>query len=143
MHQVLVLFGPWIFSVKCNPICRSMLDRMGTRFLQENLNEQLGKHIKEKLPGIKTSLQKNIHEIDAKLKDLGYFDEADRNLLKMLYRYNQLLLSNSFRVSDLYILVVYSMLVYSEIWKLLLWRNKGFVSQAWFEPGSEEDWVLF
>jgi hypothetical protein len=63
-----------------------MLDRMGTRFLQETLNDQLGRHIKEKLPGIKSCLQKNIFDIDGKLKEMGYFDEAERNVLKLLYR---------------------------------------------------------
>jgi hypothetical protein len=63
-----------------------MLDRMGTRFLQETLNEQLGKHIKEKLPGIKSFLQKKVYDINGKLKEMGYFDEAEKNVLKLLYR---------------------------------------------------------
>jgi hypothetical protein len=33
-------------------------------------------------------VQKNIYEIDGKLKELGHFDQAERNVLKLLYRYN-------------------------------------------------------
>ena len=64
-----------------------MLDRMGTRFLQQTLNEQLGKHIKEKLPGIKTFLRKKISNIDQSLKEMGYFDESEKNILKLFYRF--------------------------------------------------------
>jgi hypothetical protein len=32
-------------------------------------------------------VQKNIYEIDGKLKELGHFDQAERNVLKLLYRY--------------------------------------------------------
>ena len=63
-----------------------MLDRMGTQFLQQTLNEQLGRHIKDKLPGIKTFLRKKIETIDTTLREMGYYDESEKNVLKLLYR---------------------------------------------------------
>ena len=44
---------------------------MGAKYLQQTLNEQLGKHIKEKLPGIRTRIQQKIHDLKATLQDLG------------------------------------------------------------------------
>ena len=45
---------------------------MGAKYLQQTLNEQLGKHIKEKLPGIRTRIQQKIHDLKATLQDLGW-----------------------------------------------------------------------
>ena len=45
---------------------------MGAKYLQQTLNEQLGKHIKEKLPGIRTRIQQKIHDLKATLQDLGH-----------------------------------------------------------------------
>ena len=63
-----------------------MIDRMGTRFLQETLNDQLGKHIKEKLPGLRSGLQNKIRELNDRLKDLGYFDQTEKSKIKLLYK---------------------------------------------------------
>ncbi len=63
-----------------------MSDHMGTRFLQQTLNEQLGKHIQEKLPGLRTGLQSKIQEINDKLKTMGYYDESEKNKIKLLYK---------------------------------------------------------
>merc|ERR1712018_781063 len=68
-----------------NSAYKTMLDRMGTKYLQQTLNEQLGKHIKEKIPGIHTSLRQKIQDLNQELKDLGYFDQAERNKIKLLY----------------------------------------------------------
>jgi len=63
---------------------------MGTRFLQETLNDQLKRHIKDKLPGIKTFLRKKIETIDTNLREMGYYDESEKNVLKLLYRLKNL-----------------------------------------------------
>ena len=52
-------------------IFRHLIHRMGAKYLQQTLNEQLGKHIKEKLPGIRTRIQQKIHDLKATLQDLG------------------------------------------------------------------------
>ena len=47
---------------------RDLMDRMGSRVLQEILNEQLGRHIKEKLPSINTDLKKTLKKTEDALK---------------------------------------------------------------------------
>ncbi len=58
------------------------MDRMGTRHLQETLNDHLGKHIKDKLPGLRSNLSSKARELEGTLKDLGYFgQEVSKNKL--------------------------------------------------------------
>jgi dynamin GTPase len=59
-----------------------LMDRMGSRVLQEILNEQLGRHIKEKLPSINTDLNRTLKATDNELRKNGYFDQKDENLTK-------------------------------------------------------------
>ena len=47
---------------------RDLMDRMGSRVLQQILNEQLGRHIKEKLPSINTDLKKTLKKTEDALK---------------------------------------------------------------------------
>jgi hypothetical protein len=65
---------------------RPMFYRTGTRFLQETLSELLGRHIKAKLPDVRSFLEEKAHEIDTKLKEKGYFVGAHGDLLKRIYR---------------------------------------------------------
>ena len=44
------------------------MDRMGSRVLQQILNEQLGRHIKEKLPSIITDLKKTLKKTEDALR---------------------------------------------------------------------------
>ena len=62
------------------------MHRMGAKFLQQTLNEQLGKHIKEKLPGIRTRIQQKIHDLKATLQDLGYAEGSVLDKSKLLYK---------------------------------------------------------
>ena len=63
---------------------RHIIHRMGTKYLQKILHEQLSKHIKEKLPGIQRSLQKKIKELNRTLQDYGQDgqDGSDENQSK-------------------------------------------------------------
>ena len=54
-----------------------MLDRMGTRALQGILNEELGRHIKDKLPAIHTKLKISLREIENELQERGFFDQKE------------------------------------------------------------------
>jgi hypothetical protein len=58
---------------------------MGINFLQKTLNEQLEMHIKEKLPGLRTSLQKRIKELKTTLTDMGFFEDTEKSKVKLLY----------------------------------------------------------
>ena len=51
---------------------KMMASRLGTKYLQEVLHKELGKHIKAKLPGIRTQLVKKGKEVEATLKELGH-----------------------------------------------------------------------
>ena len=68
--------------------------RMGNKYLQQTLNEQLGKHIKDKLPGIKTSIQKKTHQLKATLEDLGFSENNDVDRAKLLFALLDRLASN-------------------------------------------------
>merc|ERR1712126_186317 len=52
---------------------------MGTKYLQKMLNEELNRHISEKIPGIKKHLQKHKYEIEKELKKLGAENERLQN----------------------------------------------------------------
>ena len=54
---------------------RGMADKMGTKYLQQVLNQELSSHIKEKLPKIQVEIKKKFREAEEKLKDLDYNDE--------------------------------------------------------------------
>ena len=57
---------------------RHIKHRMGTQYLKEVLHEQLGKHIKEKLPGIRHSLQKKVRKcVFEKSKDCNSLFRAE------------------------------------------------------------------
>ena len=58
---------------------RQIRSRMGSQYLQKVLNEQLGKHIKDKLPGIRRCLQKKVQELKRTLQDLGHSDEDNEH----------------------------------------------------------------
>ena len=46
---------------------RSMIDKMGTKFLQQVLNKELSDHIKDKMPEIRSELLKKCREADEEL----------------------------------------------------------------------------
>ena len=56
-----------------------MMDRMGSKVLQEILNDILGKHIRDKLPGIKSSLKQSITKMKVELKSLGFYEKCDEH----------------------------------------------------------------
>ena len=59
---------------------------MGAKYLQQILNEHLGKHIKEKLPGIRTRIQQKTHDLRHTLQDLGYSEESTLDKSKLMYK---------------------------------------------------------
>lgn len=73
-----------------NPAYRSMADKMGTKFLQQKLNQQLVNHIRESLPQLRAVLQSNVNRLEKdvrKYKAEGAGSGARRNitiLMKLL-----------------------------------------------------------
>ena len=63
-----------------------MMDRMGSRVLQEILNEQLGRHIKEKLPAINTNMKSTLREIESELREKGYYDQKEEKSKTKLFK---------------------------------------------------------
>ena len=59
-----------------NSSYKTIMHKMGTRFLQETLNKQLTSHINEKLPSIRTSLQNKLNDLEKTKYHLG-IDEHD------------------------------------------------------------------
>ena len=66
-----------------------MLDKMGTKVLQEKLNAELTNHIKNMLPSIINNLEDAQEGIDEQLKNLGYDfnNRTSSNIQKRLFRY--------------------------------------------------------
>lgn len=64
---------------------KHLMEKMGTKFLQQHLNESLKNHIKEKLPGIRSDLKTKQKEINTQLKQLGHLDTQDKDKVKILY----------------------------------------------------------
>ena len=67
-------------------ILRGLMDRMGSRALQEILNKQLGRHINEKLPAIKTNLKSTLGEIENELREMGYYDQEEEKSKTKLFK---------------------------------------------------------
>ena len=53
-------------------IIRDMADRLGTTFLQQTLNQELGRHIQESLTNIRGSLRSKMLEVK---KELGQLED--------------------------------------------------------------------
>ena len=58
---------------------------MGTRYLQATLNSLLAKHIKEKMPGIRSTLELSVRQLTDELKEMGYPEETQLSKIKLLY----------------------------------------------------------
>ena len=68
---------------------KTMVNRMGTKYLQQVLNHELRSHIQSKIPQIKSDLQRKQKEVIEELKRLGYSEEDDVNTKdvgKMIYK---------------------------------------------------------
>ena len=63
-----------------------MLDRMGSRVLQGILNEELGRHIKDKLPAIHTKLKITLREIENELQEMGFYDQKEEKIKSKLFK---------------------------------------------------------
>ena len=63
-----------------------MMDRMGSRMLQEILNEQLSRHIKEKLPAINTNMKRSVRQIEYELREKGYYDQKEEKSKTKLFK---------------------------------------------------------
>ena len=51
---------------------RNMADKMGTRYLQQTLNLELGLHIRQRMPEILKDLENILKGLRSELKDSGY-----------------------------------------------------------------------
>ena len=58
---------------------KSMVNRMGTKYLQQVLNRELSSHIKSKIPEIRSDLQKKAKEVEEALNTLGYTDKEEED----------------------------------------------------------------
>ena len=63
-----------------HPSYRSMADRMGTPHLQKVLNEQLTRHIKEKLPSLRDQLQKQYASLEKEVSEYNRFGLDDPSI---------------------------------------------------------------
>ena len=53
-------------------IHRNMADKMGTRYLQQTLNMELGLHIRQRMPEILKDLENILKSLRSELKNSGY-----------------------------------------------------------------------
>ena len=65
---------------------KSMVNRMGTKYLQQVLNRELSIHIKSKIPDIRSDLQMKSKEVEEALKNLGYTEKEEEDNGKMIYK---------------------------------------------------------
>ena len=63
-----------------HPSYRTMVDRMGTPYLQKILNEQLTRHIKEKLPVLRDQLQKQLISLEKEVQEYNRFGLDDPSM---------------------------------------------------------------
>ena len=71
-------------------VYRSMIDRMGTKYLQQVLNRELEKHIKSKIPEIKSELHRKRREVEEELDSLDYDGsdkDSSRTISKLLNKF--------------------------------------------------------
>ena len=66
---------------------KTIMHRMGTKFLQETLNKQLTSHINEKLPSIRTSLQNKLNDLEKTKYRLGIDEHDDIDTTRHFIRY--------------------------------------------------------
>lgn len=78
-----------------SPAYRHMADRMGTKYLQKVLNQQLVNHIRDRLPDLQRQLQGQVDSLEKEVKEytrLGSVNDNQRNtkaLVKMVNSYGQ------------------------------------------------------
>ena len=65
---------------------KMIASRLGTKYLQEVLHKELGKHIKAKLPGIRKQLVKKGKEVEATLKELGHEESKNQDKRSLVYK---------------------------------------------------------
>jgi len=65
---------------------KSMVNRMGTKYLQQVLNQELRTHIKSKIPEIRSDLQTKGKEVEEALKNLGYTENRELDNGKIIYK---------------------------------------------------------
>ena len=63
-----------------HPSYRGMVDRIGTPYLQKVLNEQLTRHIKDKLPALRDQLQKQYLSLDKEVQEFNRFGLDDPSM---------------------------------------------------------------
>ena len=63
-----------------HPSYRMMVDRLGTPYLQKVLNEQLTRHIKEKLPHLRDNLQRQYLSLDKEVQEYNKFGLDDPSM---------------------------------------------------------------
>ena len=63
---------------------RSLAGTHGTRRLQELLHQELGAHIRTKVPGLREHLSRRLKEVDQELQDMGWGEKAEGS--KLVYR---------------------------------------------------------
>lgn len=66
-----------------HPAYKHLKDRMGSRYLQQKLHQVLDRHIRNKLPGIRTALMRKISQLEDQVEDSGYSENVDKS--KQLY----------------------------------------------------------
>ena len=61
-------------------------DKIGTKYLQQVLNKELSKHIKSKLPEIRSEIVRKSKQVEEDLKEMGYREEETEDPSRLIYR---------------------------------------------------------
>ena len=65
---------------------KAMIDKTGTKYLQQVLNKELSDHIKEKLPEIRSELLKKCREVEEELEKSNYDENATSDSSRTLFK---------------------------------------------------------
>ena len=65
---------------------KTMVDKTGTKYLQQVLNKELSDHIKEKLPEIRSGLLKKCREVEEELEKCGYEERTTSDHSRTIFR---------------------------------------------------------
>ena len=74
---------------------KHIVERMGTRYLQQNLNQELKDHIMNKLPQIRRELNQKLKEINQELKEIGFDENESRDtsqtIINLLFSFQEII----------------------------------------------------
>ena len=87
--------SPYRFVEQCDSFSKTnniwclfstLKEKMGSQFLQQSLHEQLERHIKDRLPAVRTDLETKLKDLNQTLTNLGYEEYPDKSRRALYFK---------------------------------------------------------